>query len=180
MQFTENADAKHSLLNKCWLNFMWNLEYTVKKYKFWQVLFLKCMQIYIIINWSQIRPTVATFSKTTCRCLPLEGVIHNARVRGGNACERLLTAYVVGAWCKISLNVSLANNKGNKWHIGNSKKNIQIHVTEFYLLEKALNSNWKWFNQTQHNVMNKKDLTEGIEVLRGLRKICLNSQNVIK
>ena len=49
--------------------------------------------------------------------------------------------------------------------MGNSQKMSKIHVTEFYLLEKALNSNWKWFNQTQHNVMNKWDFTEGIEVL---------------
>ena len=27
---------------------------------------------------------------------------------------------------------------------------------------------------TQHNVMNKRDFTDGIEVLRVLRKICLN------
>ena len=53
-------------------------------------------------------------------------------------------------------------------------KNFQIHVTEFYLLERALNSNWKWFHQTQHNVMNKREFTEGIEVLRVIRKICLN------
>ena len=57
--------------------------------------------------------------------------------------------------------------------LGRFSKNVQIHVTEFYLLEKALNSNWKWFHQTQHNVMNKRDFTEGIEVLRVLRKICL-------
>ena len=57
---------------------------------------------------------------------------------------------------------------------GRFSKNVQIHVTEFYLLEKALNSNWKWFHQTQHNVMNKRDFTEGIEVLRVLRKVCLN------
>ena len=63
--------------------------------------------------------------------------------------------------------------------MGDSQKNIQIHETEFYLLEKALNSNWKWFQQTQHNVLTKRDFTEGIEVLRVLRKICLNPQNVI-
>ena len=60
------------------------------------------------------------------------------------------------------------------FYLGDSQKNVQIHVTEFYLLEKALNSNWKCFHQTQHNVINQRDLTEGIEVLRVLRKICLN------
>ena len=30
---------------------------------------------------------------------------------------------------------------------GRFSKNVQIRVTEFYLLEKALNSNWKWFHQ---------------------------------
>ena len=50
--------------------------------------------------------------------------------------------------------------------MGDSKKNVQIHVTEFYLLEKALNSNWKLFHQAQHNVMNKRDFIEAIEVLR--------------
>ena len=57
---------------------------------------------------------------------------------------------------------------------GRFSENVQIHVTEFYLLEKALNSNWKWFHQTQHNVMNKRDFTEGIKGLSVLRKICLN------
>ena len=49
---------------------------------------------------------------------------------------------------------------------GRFSNNVQIRATEFYLLEKALNSNWKWFHQTQHNIMNKRDFTEGIEVLR--------------
>ena len=57
--------------------------------------------------------------------------------------------------------------------IGRFSKNVQIHVTEFSVLEKALNSNWKWFHQTQHNVM-KRDYTEGIAVLRVLRKIGMN------
>ena len=63
---------------------------------------------------------------------------------------------------------------------GRFSKIVQIHVTEFYRLEKALNSNWKWFHQTQHNVMNKRDFTEEIEVLRVLRKICLNPQKCHK
>ena len=63
---------------------------------------------------------------------------------------------------------------------GRFSKNVQIHVTEFYLLEKALNSSWKWFHQTQDNVMNKRDFTEGIEVLRILRKICLSPQKCHK
>ena len=54
--------------------------------------------------------------------------------------------------------------------MGDSKK-VQIHVTGFYLLEKALNLNCK---------MIKRDFTEGIEGLRVLRKICLNPQYVIK
>ena len=59
--------------------------------------------------------------------------------------------------------------------MGDSKKNVQIHETEFYLLEKDFNSNRKWFHQTQHNVnMNKRGFKEGIEVLRVLIKICLN------
>ena len=57
--------------------------------------------------------------------------------------------------------------------MGDSQK-CPIHVTEFYLLEKAINSNWKWLHQTQYNVMNKRDFTEGIEVLSVLRQICLN------
>ena len=54
---------------------------------------------------------------------------------------------------------------------GRFSKNVKIHVTECYLLEKALNSNWKWSHQTQHNVRNKKNFTEEIEVLRVLRNI---------
>ena len=61
-----------------------------------------------------------------------------------------------------------------KYVYGRFSKNVQFHVTKFYLLEKALNSNWKWFHQTQHYVMNKRDFTEGIEVLRVVRKICLS------
>ena len=53
---------------------------------------------------------------------------------------------------------------------GRLSKNVQIHVTEFYLLEKALNSKRKWFHQTQHNVMKKRDFTEGIEVLKSFKK----------
>ena len=43
---------------------------------------------------------------------------------------------------------------------GRFSKNVKIHVPEFYLLEKALNSNWKWFHQTRHNVINKRDFTD--------------------
>ena len=59
---------------------------------------------------------------------------------------------------------------------GRFSKNVQIYVTEFYLLEKALNSNWKWFYQTQHNVMNKRDFyrRNRSSKKRVLRKICLN------
>ena len=57
---------------------------------------------------------------------------------------------------------------------GRFSKNVQIHVTVFYLLEKTLNSNWKWFHETKHNIMNKRNFAEGIEVLGVLRKICLN------
>ena len=57
---------------------------------------------------------------------------------------------------------------------GRFSKNVQIHVTEFYLLEKAFNSNLKLVNLTQHNVMNESDFKEGIEVLRVFRKVCLN------
>ena len=38
------------------------------------------------------------------------------------------------------------------------------------ILVNRLNSNWKWFHQTRHNLMNKRDFTEEIEVLTVFKK----------
>ena len=54
------------------------------------------------------------------------------------------------------------------------KTQLSERVSSLTRRSLSVNSNWKWFHQTQHNFMNKREFTKGIEVLRVLRKICLN------
>ena len=58
--------------------------------------------------------------------------------------------------------------------MGDSKKCPNSCTNWVLSFRESIISNWKWFHQTQHNVVNKRDFTEGIELLRVLRKICLN------
>ena len=77
---------------------MWNLQYTVKIINVDTSSFSNVCRYIFKSADGKAGPQWPRFQNLDALHVPLAGVPHNARVRGGNACERLLIAYVVGAW----------------------------------------------------------------------------------